>query len=370
VTVADIWIYLFLSFFLGLGLGWWLFAGRMVVRHTVSSAETARERARPDPEPAPVPQPAALPAESSAGVMQPIPSEALISLRQQLEQAREARKGAEGLASRLDQQRRAALARESDARSRQETLAARLEQARGDRDHLRAEVEAARRTINRLEDASIELPSAQLEPEAAPDPPMNLQGPRVQASPPVPAPSASSLQHSPSVPKRTVTGSSEGLDQVSVQPAAAKKKRSTPKSRGPVEVLFGPLSGVPVTPNTRSIPFELTARIKLNSPREAAVEDLHIYLRYDLEDEGVAINGRRRGPLTLYKGSAISRTRPVIVQLGVSTGFHSDTPDANRPAAVTGDHRIVIMVEYQVVGAAESTTARFAAAIPVTARSA
>jgi len=372
VTVTDIWLYLLMSFFLGLGLGWWLFSSRSSPRRPPASADAARQRARstPPPEPptevAPTPvEVAQTPQEPQPSAMQAIPSEVLVSLRQQLEQAREARKEAESLASHLDQQRRAALARESDARSRQETLAARLEKARGDRDHLRAEVEAARRTIHRMEeDASVELPTAHFEPEAAPDPPRGLR-----SSSPPDTDHETDLARTPPIPERTAPRTEGASVRVGARPPATRKKRPAPKSKGPVEVLFGPLSSVPVTPNTRSIPFELTARVKPDAPRETQIEGLHVYLRFDLEDEGVAINGRRRGPLTLYKGSALSRSRPIIVQLGVSTGFHSDTPEADRPPAVPGSHRIIIMVEYRVAGEAQQTSARFAAAIPVTARS-
>ena len=316
MTETDIWLYLVAAFGVGVGLGWWLFAGTAPPRD--GSASQARDRARtPDPEPA---------SDHTAAIEALQAS--LAAARTELDVARTAADTAE--------QARALATREAEAgRGRLDTLQAHLDQTREARDTLKDEVERARRAIEQLERASEEPPptaslsfSAPSEPEDAPSSPLApvvVTPPRVEVS-------------------------------------------SAPRPRGPIDVLFGPLGGVPLTTSARSIPWELTVRLREGEDAPDRLSDVQVTLRFDLEDEGIAVNGRRRGPLTLSRGGSVTPSRPLHVQVSLSTGYHSDTPESDRPPAIPGEHRVVIVIQYLTDSTRSAPqSARFAARIPVSA---
>ena len=333
MTVTEIWVHLLAAFAVGLGLGWWLWGGR---RPPASgSAAEARQRALS-------PQGAEGPQANDERVAEL--EGAVAQLQDALRSAKEAEEAA------LRQQRRAV--RDAGAE-------------RGRAAHLRGPLHEPRHASDPLTlhtapprpggPAQTESTPA---PEASPDAPPDAPPDSFQLQTFLPS-SEHTPQQAPSSPPAPAAS-----------PAAAPRIVAPPpprrKLKGPIDVLFGPLSDVPLTPNARSIPWELTLRMRDLDPCPELVSDIEVTLRFDLEDEGIAINGRRRGPITLHKGGALTQTRPLLLSVSLSTGFHSDTAEANRPPAVPGDHRLVIVVHYRTDLAPETRDrSRFAARVPV-----
>jgi|GEM_PF-6661749 len=336
MTDGEIWLYLLAAFCVGLGLGWWLFSG---ARGAIGgSAEVARKRVAPAPEPEP----------------QPVSSDELDHLKSSLQRAQAELETALEASQSADSERVRAEREVAASKQRLVALQANLDRARESRDTLRDEVSRARRTIQQLERAADEdRPTASLAfTDSVPPPPdsPSTDGPSNDA------PSADGPEDVPRPP-------------LSLAPTAKIEAPPPPRpKRGPIDVLFGPLGGVPLTTSARSIPWELTIRLNEVPDGPSRISDVQVTLRYDLEDEGVAINGRRRGPITLSRGGSVTPSRPLHVQVSLSTGYHSDTPEADRPPAVPGDHSVVIVVQYHTDrNRGTPAVSRFSARIPVSA---
>ncbi len=337
MTLTEIWVHLLAAFAIGLGLGWWLWGGR---RDPASgSAAEACQRA--------------LPTHGSDD--RKARDERVAELEGAVAQLQDAVRAAKAAEEAALRQRSRAVRDAETERGRAEHLRGQLHETRHAHDTLKGEVVQAQETIAALSPASApDQSAAQTEnlsaPGAATDSfqlqtflPSSENAPQ-EAPAPSPAPAATTAA-SPRI----------------VAPPPPRRKL-----KGPIDVLFGPLSGVPLTPNARSIPWELTLRMRDLENCPGLVTDIEVTLRFDLEDEGIAVNGRRRGPLTLHKGGTVTQTRPLLLPVSLSTGFHSDTAEANRPPAVPGDHRLVIVVHYRTDLAPETRDrSRFAARIPV-----
>jgi hypothetical protein len=346
---AELWLYLFAAFAVGMGLGWWLFAGSAPAgRSEESSAAVARQRAAPPPPP---------PDDPTAETPE------LTELQAALEAARTELESARAAASAAQHQRAAAEREVEAGRVRMATLQANLDRTRESRDTLRDEFDRARRTILQMEEAA----DTQRPNEALAFPPSRPSTKVPRAEPP---PDELTEVDDGKPPMPPPPSEEPSLSTISLVPPPRIEPPPPPavRPRGPVEVLFGPLAGVPLTTSARSIPWELTVRLNEAPDGPSRISDVQVRLRYDLEDEGVAVNGRRRGPLTLSRGASITPARPLHIQVSLSTGYHSDTPDADRPPAVPGEHRVVIIVQYQTDRSrTDPTTVRFSARIPVSA---
>ncbi|HCH65751.1 MAG TPA: hypothetical protein DFR83_23305, partial [Deltaproteobacteria bacterium] len=240
------------------------------------------------------------------------------------------------------------------------TVQASLDQTRSERDTLRADLDRAQRTIRGLE------------PETRGTPPASTSAPASPGSWSLdadPAPSARRSRPNPA----SASPQSDPVD--APDPSHSLARSPTPsitlprppkRTRSPFDALFGPLGGVPLTTSARSIPWELTVRLRDVDDSPARLSDIQVTLRFDLEDEGLAINGRRRGPLTLSQGASLTAGRPLHIQVSLSTGVHSDTPEADRPPAVPGKHRVIIAIQYRFDRSPDPpSTVRFSAHIPV-----
>ena len=343
MSEVELWLSIFSAFAVGFGLGWWWFSGSSGgTDDEPGSAQVARDRvARDTHDTAPTTD-----------------SPELQQLRAELDDTRAELSTLRHEAERARSERSDAQFEVAAGRSHLASIQASLDQARSDRDSLRSELELAERAMRALR-ASAEEAAATAAAEAE----ARAQAARAPTSAPAPAP-----EPSPPAPDPTdlptpgdamVLGSTASI-QLPRPPPPSKRARS------PIDVLFGPLGGVPLTTSARSIPWELTLRLRETDGTPSRLTDLQVTLRFDLEDEGLSINGRRRGPLTVNSGASLVPGRPLHIQVSLSTGVHSDTVEADRPPALPGEHRVIIAVQYRVErSTAPPSTVRFSAHIPV-----
>lgn len=383
MNIGEIWAYLGGSFALGLGLGWWMFERRV---------EVAIPAPAP-PEPAPskmAPSKDIRELEFKVG-----------QLAEDLIAANAERDAAKHRVERMEHH-------DLERKAVEDSLRARLDAVLAERDKQAQELARLREQEARVAaepEASIGAVAAlrvprpaelSLGPSDSLSVPLAVRPPAVvEPTPPPPSPPKEPAFHfdlsTPVPPKAAPPPEPEvHLDfsesrepwlppQIALPPRtdepASRPTPPPPKQapnalkapqKGPLEVMFGPVGGVPLTTDARSIPWELTVRLRDDAPPGTVITDVRVTLRFDLDDEGIAINGKRRGPLTLSRDGTLSRSSPISMQVSVSTGFHSDVAENKRPSAVPGAHQIIIAVQHIAdFSNPQPATSRFSARIPV-----
>lgn len=323
-----VWFCLIAAFCVGLGLGWWLFADTAA---TAPATSATVARARLDADPTHTLQLADLRADLDAARQRVVARESELAT---------ARAAHSELQSRLVAERQAAeQLRDAHSVVRKElstlkTTHAALQEAHST---LTADHRALRESHRALREERDREPARASTPTAPPRP---VQPPRADVS--------------------TADAPTAEPEEARTAPVAP---RPSPLSSAHPIVLFGALTPVPLTPTARSIPWEVTVRPPPDAP---PLHHIEVVLRYDLEDEGISINGRRRGPVHVARDASATHARPLQVPVSVSTGLHSDRPEAARPPAVPGQHQVVVEVRYRPGSpTADEQAARFRALVTV-----